>query len=200
MVTEPAIQCHQTGLLIVVSGATASGKTTIGHEIALRRDRAIHIDGDFIQSLVVSGSITMDIPPPPGALEQLRLRFRAALSLANLYRNEGFDAIVSDNLFEDEAQRFLVSARQSHPSRSVYFVMLNPSIEAIWQRYNQRPGGGYTANLTPEVLKAAVERTVRVGLWLDNSSQSAAQTADEVLRRLPEAQASRPGVTRDYRR
>lgn len=194
--TESAIHCRQTGHLIVISGATASGKTTVGHEIALRRDRALHIDGDFIQSLVVSGSITMTIPPPPGALDQLRLRYRAALALADLYLDEGFDAIVSDNMFEDEAQRFLALAQQSQPSRSVHFVMLNPSVEAIWERYNQRPGGGYTAYLTPEIVKAAVERTPRVGLWLDNSNQSAAQTADEVLRRLPEAEVSPRGSER----
>ena len=186
--SEPSIKDQRTGLLIVISGPAAAGKTTIGHEIALRRDCAIHIDGDFIQRLIVTGSITMDVPPPPGALHQLRMRFQAALIVANLYRDDGFDAIISDNLFDEEAQRFLASALQSHPSRSVRFVMLNPSVDAIWKRYNQRPGGGYTARLTPEFLKAAVERTARVGLWLDTTNQTVAQTAEEVLRRLDEAE------------
>jgi chloramphenicol 3-O-phosphotransferase len=179
---------QKTGVLIVVSGPSAGGKTTVGHEIALHRDRAIHIDGDLIQGLIVTGSITMTVPPSPAGLHQLRLRFRAALAVANLYRDAGFDAIISDNLFEEEAQRFLAAAVQSHPSQSVRFVMLNPSIEAVRERYNRRPGGGYTATLTPEHLKAAVERTARVGLWLDTSDQTAAQTADEVLRRLDEAE------------
>ena len=129
----------------------------------------------------------MDVPPPAGALDQLRLRFQAALAVANLYRDAGFDAIISDNLFEDEAQRFITSAVQSHPSRVVHFVMLNPSVEAIWARYIDRPGGGYTASLTPQILKAAVNRTNPFGLWLDTESLTAAQTADEVLRRLDEA-------------
>jgi hypothetical protein len=183
----PANDDQQPALLLVVSGPTAAGKSTIGREIAVRRDRAMHIDGDLIQSLVVSGSVTMDVPPPPGALEQLRLRFKAALNLANLYRDAGFDAIISDNLFDEEAVRFIASAIESHPSRVVHFVMINPSVETIWERYDQRPGGGYSASLTPEILKAAVERTPPIGLWLDTVGRTAAQTADEVLRRLDEA-------------
>jgi hypothetical protein len=66
--------------------------------------------------------------------------------------------------------------------------MLNPSVEAIWDRYNQRPGGGYTATLTPEVLKDAVERTARIGLWLDTSHLTAALTAEEVLTCLHQAE------------
>lgn len=189
-VSEPAIEGRPTGLLIVVSGPTASGKTTVGHELAVRLDRAIHIDGDFIQGLIVTGSITMDVPPPPGALDQLRMRFRAALTVANLYRDAGFDAIISDNLFEEEAQRFIVSALQSHVPKLVHFVMLNPSVDAIWTRYNQRPGGGYTAALTPEILRAGVERTPRFGLWLDTTDQAAAQTADDILGRMREARVT----------
>lgn len=181
-------ELRRAGLLIVVTGPTAAGKTTIGREVAAHRDHAIHIDGDFIQNLIVTGSITMDVPPPPGALDQLRLRFQAALTIANLYRNAGFDAIISDNLFEAEARWFIKSAVDSHPSRSIHFVMLNPSIDAIRKRYDQRPGGGYTASLTPEFLKLAVEASDRVGLWLDSSCQTAAQTAEEVLRRLNEAE------------
>lgn len=174
-------------MLLVISGPSSAGKTSVGHALAERRERAIHIDGDVIQRLVVSGSVTMEIPPPPGAIDQLRLRFKAALTVANLYRAAGFDAVLSDNLFEDEARRFLDSALESQPSRPVHFVMLDPSVDAIWTRYRQRPGGGYTDTLTPEILKTAVERTPHVGLWLDTSDQTLAQTVDEVLGRLEDA-------------
>lgn len=177
----------RTGLLLVISGPSAAGKTTIAREIAGRLDRAIHIDGDVIQNTVVAGSIRMEVPPPPGALDQLRLRFRAALAVANLYRDAGFDAILSDNFFGEEARRFLTIALDVHRSRSVHFVMLNPTIDAIRDRYRQRPGGGYTPTLTPQVLKQAVEQTIHVGLWLDTSLQTAEETALEILQQLDHA-------------
>ncbi|GAB3756088.1 AAA family ATPase [Microlunatus parietis] len=186
-VPTPANDGQPGGLLIVISGPSAAGKTTVGCELATRRERAIHIDGDVIQRLVVSGSVTMEIPPPPGALDQLRLRFAAALAVADLYRAAGFDAILSDNLFGEEARRFIVSALESDPSWPLHFVMLDPSIEAIRERYRRRPGGGYSNTLTPEVLKDAVESTPRVGLRLDTTGQTVTQTVDEVLARLAEA-------------
>lgn len=175
------------GRLVIISGPQAAGKTTIGHELATRLDRAVHIDGDLIQDLIVSGAVPMDLPPPPGALEQLHLRYLGALALANLYRDAGFDAIISDNLFEDGVDMILTAALKGDLSDNVHFVMLDPSIDSIWERYSARSGGGYTDSITPEGLKLAVSRTTRHGLWLDTTRQSVAETTDEIVHRLPEA-------------
>lgn len=176
------------GRLIVISGPSAAGKTTIGRAVAGQLPLAVHIDGDAIQRFVVSGSVQMDIPPPPGATEQLWLRYRAALSVAALYRRSGFDAVVTDNIFEAGWPMFLTLGLASGGSdRPVFAVMLDPAIDVIRERYRGRPGGGYTDSLTPEGLKAAVARTPRVGLWLDTSGQTVEESAAEILVRLDEA-------------
>jgi predicted kinase len=178
-----------TGRLIVISGPSAAGKTTVGRAVAGQLPLAVHIDGDAIQRFVVSGSVLMDIPPPPGATEQLWLRYRAALSVAALYRRSGFDAVVTDNIFETGWPMFLTLGLTSAggSERPVFAVMLDPAIDVLQERYRGRPGGGYTDSLTPEGLKAAVARTPRVGLWLDTSGQTVEESAAEILGRLDEA-------------
>lgn len=93
------------GRLFVITGITASGKTTVGHALAARLPRSVHIDGDWVQRFVVSGAVPMDLPPPSGAIEQLRLRYAGAVAAARVYRHAGFDAVVSDNIFADEVPR-----------------------------------------------------------------------------------------------
>jgi chloramphenicol 3-O-phosphotransferase len=132
----------------------------------------------------------MDLPPPPGALDQLHLRYRGALLLANLYRQSGFDAVISDNLFEEGVDLILSSALDGDLADTVHFVMLDPSIDAIRERYDQRPGGGYTDSITPQALKLSVSRTARHGLWLDTSRQCVEETTVEILSRLSQARVT----------
>ncbi len=176
---------QRPGQLIVISGPSAAGKTTVGRHLATQFERALHLDGDQIQNFVVAGAIRMDEPAPPGAVEQLLLRYRAAVVLAALYQGSGFDVVVTDNAFEDGLLHLLSYATDKSPG-DVFFVMLDPSVEAIWNRYNQRPGGGYSQSLTPEVLKLAVTRSPQLGLRLDTSDQTHGETTAEILR-LPAA-------------
>ena len=175
------------GRLILITGLTAAGKTTVGRHLASKLPRALHIDGDAVQRFVVSGAITMDVPPPPGAVEQLELRYAAALLVAALYRPAGFDVIVSDNIFEDHVKSLLASVLDDGDTDRAYLVMLNPTLDAIRRRYDTRPGGGHNHTLTPEALRQAVQRTPRIGMWLDTSDLTADETAAHILDHLDEA-------------
>lgn len=180
-----------TGRLFVITGVTASGKTTVGHALAARLSRSVHIDGDWVQQLVVSGAEPMDLPPLPGAIEQLRLRYGGALAVAGVYRRAGFDAVVTDNIFELDLPGVLDLAFADDETAAVFVTVLNPSVDEVRRRYQDRPGGGYSATVTVELLTVALQRTPRLGLWLDSSHQTPTQTANEILHHLDQAVITR---------
>jgi len=175
------------GRLFVITGITASGKTTVGHALASMLPRSVHIDGDWVQRFVVSGAVPMDLPPPAGAIEQLRLRYAGALAVARVYRHAGFDAVVTDNIFEHDLPGVLNVAFAADDTSTVFVIVLSPSIDEVRRRYQDRPGGGYTATVTVEGLAAALQRTPHLGLWLDSSHQTPTETAEEILDRLEQA-------------
>ena len=175
------------GRLVLITGATAAGKTTVGHEVAALLPRAVHVDGDDIHRLVVSGAVGFDLPPPPGAVEQLMLRYSAAMAVSSIYRHAGFDAVLTDNIFEAHLTGLLFLAFADMPAEPAHVVVLDPPVDAIRRRYQARPGGGYGDTITPDELTRAVARTLRIGLWLDNGAQTPADTAAEIVSRLAEA-------------
>jgi predicted kinase len=177
-------------MLVLITGATAAGKTTVGREVAALLPRAVHVDGDAIQRFVVSGAVGMDVPPPPGAVEQLMLRYSGAMAVSSLYRRAGFDAVLTDNIFEAHLTGLLFLAFADTPAEPVHVVVLDPSVEVIQARYAARPGGGYGGAITPELLTGAIARTPRIGLWLDSGGQTPAETAAAILGRLGEAAVS----------
>ena len=83
---EPAI--------IVVSGVQGAGKSTVARALAERFSRAVHIEADTLQRMIVSGG---EWTTEPGeAARQLRLRLRNACLLARSFFDAGFTAVVDD--------------------------------------------------------------------------------------------------------
>lgn len=173
-----------SGRLFLITGITASGKTTVGRALAAMLPRSIHIDGDWVARWVVSGAVPMDLPASIGAIKQLRLRYAGCLAVAQVYRHAGFDAVVTDNIFESDLGGVLDLAYADEETTDVFVIVLNPSTDEVRRRYQERPGGGYSSTVTVEVLTAALERTPRVGLWVDSSHQTPDETALHILEHL----------------
>ena len=118
------------GRLVLVTGAPGAGKTTVARAVAARLPRAVHVDGAAIHDMVVTGEVTMTLPAPPEAVEQLFLRWLGSIAVAETYQQAGFDAVISDTVLGDFLDDFIdfVSPAPLH------LVVLNPSPETATRR------------------------------------------------------------------
>lgn len=172
------------GRLFVVSGAQAAGKSTTGAALAEALPKAVFIDGDTIGNFVVSGKELMTEPPQIEAIEQLFLRYAGALTVADVYRSAGFDAVIADNIFGSFLDDFLMIAAPE----PVHFVMLTPSADIIRARDAGRRRTAYRDGFTIAGLLQSIEfDTTRVGLWFDNTELTVEQTVDHIVRHATEA-------------
>lgn len=169
-----------SGAVIVITGVQAAGKSTVAQELAERLPRAAHIRGNLFRRMVVSGREEMTDPPSEEAVRQLRLRYRIATGVADAYAAAGFTAILQDVILEDDLPAMVGSVR----ARPVLLVVLDPDADTVTAREAARSKTAYRAGITVGLLQASLrQRTPRLGLWLDNSGQTPAQTVDEILAR-----------------
>lgn len=172
------------GRLFVVTGIQGAGKSTVGRALAEALPRAVFVDGDDVGKTVVSGRVGMTQPPTTQGIEQLLLRYAGALTLADVYRAAGFDAVVADNILGSYLEDFLDLA----DPEPVHLVVLHPSAEVVEQRDTDRGGHAYDHGFTVQGLWELLEhKTSRLGLWLDTSKDSPARTVTRILRGLDEA-------------
>ena len=70
----------------------------------------------------------------------------------------------------------------------LYVVVLAPSVETVTAREVARRKTGYSDTLTIQALDEGLRTdTPRIGLWIDSSAMTVAETVDEILARLEEA-------------
>ena len=174
----------------MISGVSASGKSTVGHLLAKRFERGVCVPGDAIRAMIVSGRV--DVRPDSGAepLRQLALRYAGALSVADVFLNGGFDVVVEDVIIGPILREFLSLV----PVPEFHLVFLDPDAAAIERRERERdrvaygPGrwsvGGLQAVLRNE--------TDRIGLWLDTTDQSAQETVEAILADLSASRVRLP--------
>ncbi|MCW6010569.1 AAA family ATPase [Micromonospora sp. CPCC 205371] len=169
--------------VIVVTGVMAAGKSTVAQGLAERLPRAAHVRGDVFRRMIVSGR--EEISPDSGAraVAQLELRYRLATQVADGYAEAGFTAVLQDIVLGPELPRYV----DMISTRPRYLVVLAPRPDVVAEREAGRGKKGY-GDWTVSALDSALRGgTPRLGLWLDNSSQTPEQTVAEILSRLPEA-------------
>jgi cytidylate kinase len=165
------------GRVIVITGAMATGKSTVADLLAIRLPKSVHIHGDMFRRMVVSGRADMTPNPSPDAIAQLDLRYDLAAMAADRCAEDGFDAIVQDLILGKDLADFV--KRIASPER--YLVVLSPRVSALeWREEMRRKA----AEALDEVLR---RETAQIGYWLDCSAQTTEETVEDILTNLQRA-------------
>lgn len=167
-----------------VTGISAAGKSTVGELLATRFERGVHVRGDVFRRMVVSGRVHMRPGAPPEAEHQLDLRYRLGAQTADAYFDAGFTVVVQDIVMGEAVQTYVSRIR----SRPLFLVVLAPRVDVVEAREASRAKSAYSGDLSPADLDRYLRaETPRIGLWLDTSDQTPAETVDEILARRNEA-------------
>jgi predicted kinase len=174
----------QRRAMFVISGTQGAGKTTVSSLLARRFQRGVHVSGDTLQKMIVSGrewpvssQTTVNDDMDGEAVRQLRLRLHNMCLLGRSFFEAGFTVVLDDIVVGYR----LAELRADLAGVDFMFVMLTPSIETVRERERQR---GTELWREWEWLTESIEPTTsHIGLWLDTSAQTADETVDEIMRR-----------------
>ena len=173
----------------LITGAQASGKSTVADQLARRFDRGVHLRGGQFSRWAVRGWVPFDDPGQHAeARRHLGLRYRLSALVADEYAAAGFTTVVQDNIYGED----VVTWTRRITARPVHLVVLRPSVDVLERRHEDRRAQtckvAYRGDFTPEVNDRVLATTPRdLGLWLDTSGQSPGETVDEALARSAEA-------------
>ncbi|AUX25551.1 phosphotransferase [Sorangium cellulosum] len=173
--------------ILLITGLMAAGKSTVAQRLAERLPRSVHLRGDVFRRMIVGGQAEMGFELSEEAERQLRLRYRIAAAAADLYFQAGFTVVHQDIVLGPG----LAEVVRYYADRPLHVVVLCPRPAVVAAREAGRAKRGYQDTSAvldfDRVLRA---ETPRLGLWLDTSELTVAETVDEILGRLGEARVS----------
>jgi cytidylate kinase len=167
--------------VVLVTGVSAAGKSTVADLLARRFPRGVHVRGDVFRRMVVAGREEMTDAPSDEAWRQLRLRYRLGAGTADAFHDAGFAVVVQDVVIGAVLADYVAAIR----SRPLVVVVLAPRPDVVAAREAGRAKVAYrdgTAGLAA-LDRALRDETPRLGLWLDTSGQRPDETVDAIVER-----------------
>jgi cytidylate kinase len=165
--------------VVLITGIQAAGKSTIAQALAERLPYAVHVRGDVFRRMIVTGRAEMTPELSNDALQQLRLRHQLAATVTDAYFEAGFTVITQDIILGDQLAAMIALIR----SRPLLVIVLAPDAGAVAIREAARGKTAYDAWTVSQLDDVLKNQTPRLGLWLDTSAQTQAETVTEILAR-----------------
>lgn len=170
----------------LISGVPGAGKTTVARLLAKRFPLAAHIEADDVQNLIVAGGLHPQEQPAEEAARQYRLRTTNVCLLADSFASAGILPVIDDTVVE---RRRLDDYLHDLRTRPLRLVLLAPPLEVALARdaARQTKQVGHIWGHLDAILR---QQMPGVGLWLDTTHLSAAETVEAILDRGAEAAIS----------
>jgi chloramphenicol 3-O-phosphotransferase len=166
--------------VIVITGIQAAGKSTVARLLAGRFARGVHVEGDALQHMIVSGAAGVREPGDPEgeAARQYRLRLQHMCLLGRSFSEAGF-AVVLDDIVMGESW---TAVREWLEGLATVLIVLAPRVDVVAQVRDRtrakRPLGEAWAVYLDRALR---ETMADVGYWIDTSEQTPDETVDQIL-------------------
>ena len=163
--------------VVIISGSTGTGKTSVAESLAQRYDRTVHLETDLWFRAIRMGYIH---PMRPESDRQNRMISRAVARSAGAFARDQFavfiDGVIGPHLlpiYIDELKPAAVP---------VHFVLLLPSVEETIRRVQPRQD---TRRMIESEHRALYDEFQRhgefAGCVIDNTSLTVDRTADLVM-------------------
>jgi predicted kinase len=122
--------------IIVVSGPSGVGKSTVAHLVAEAFPRAVHLRMDDFLASVVTGWVDPNLPEADRQNEAIGGAL--AVSAMGLADN-GYTTVVDGHIFPEGAAGLAAACR--HRGIACHYAVLAADLETCWERANVRVGG-----------------------------------------------------------